>query len=107
MTTDTRPRLPLNGKAIDLAQLAEEIGTALTASDEEIVVADPDANVTAEQVQAALDAHTPDPLYGLDEDSRQFQALRAKAKQVWAGDGTFTAAQVQKILAGLVLRATR
>lgn len=33
--------------------------------------------------------------------------LRAKAKTVFAGDGTFTAAQSQKILAGLVLRLTR
>lgn len=43
-----------------------------------------------------------------DEDARtQLTAIRAKAKQVAAGEGTFTAAQTQKILAQLILRATR
>lgn len=58
-------------------------------------------------VQAALDAHTPDPEYGQPDEDRQLRALRTKAQQVAAGDGTFTAVQIQKILAHLILRATR
>lgn len=103
---DTRPRVRLT-KPVQLAQLAQAVGVPLVASESEVVVADPDSTVTAAQLQAALDSHTPDPLYELDNDSRQLHSLRAKALQVWAGDGTFTTTQVQKILAGLVLRATR
>lgn len=56
--SDTRPRVPLT-KRIDLEQLTTEVGAALTASDTDVVVADPDSLVTAAQLQAALDAHTP------------------------------------------------
>jgi hypothetical protein len=59
VTTDTRPRVPLNGKKVNLAQLAAEVGAALAASDTEVVVADPSSSVTAAALQAALDAHTP------------------------------------------------
>lgn len=58
--SDTRPRVPLT-KAIDLAQLTAEVGAALTASVTEVVIADPDSTVTAAQLKAALDAHTPVP----------------------------------------------
>lgn len=37
----------------------------------------------------------------------QMLAIRTKAKAVFAGTDTFTAAQLQKIAAALVLRATR
>jgi hypothetical protein len=57
--TDTRPRVPLNGKTVGLEQLAEEVGADLCASDTEVVVADEDSTVTAAMLQAALDAHTP------------------------------------------------
>lgn len=59
MPTDTRPRVPLSGKTINLGQLADEVGADLTASDTEVVVADEDSTVTAEALQAALDAHVP------------------------------------------------
>jgi hypothetical protein len=59
VTTDTRPRVPLNGKQVLLEQLAAEVGTALVASDTEVVVADPESTVTAAALKAALDAHTP------------------------------------------------
>lgn len=58
MSDDTRPRVPLNGKRIDLLLLAEEVGAPLAASDTEVVVADEDSPVTAAQLQSALDAHT-------------------------------------------------
>jgi hypothetical protein len=65
---DTRPRVALNGKAVDLAQLAEEVGAALTASDTEVVVVDPDAVVTVAQLKAAVDAHSPSPQPDPDAD---------------------------------------
>jgi hypothetical protein len=66
--TDTRPRIPLNGKAIDLAQLSAEVGAALTASETEVVVADEDSTVTESALQAALDAHVPAPTATPDDD---------------------------------------
>jgi hypothetical protein len=57
--TDTRPRVPLNGKTINLGQLAAETGAALVASDTEVVVADESAPMTTAQLQSAVDAHTP------------------------------------------------
>jgi hypothetical protein len=66
--TDTRPRVPLNGKAVDLAQLAVEVGAALSASDTEVVVADEKTSVSAEALQAALDAHVPAPPADPDAD---------------------------------------
>lgn len=104
--TDTRTRVPLT-KAIDLAQLAAEVNAALTASDAEVVVTDPDSAVTASALSAAIEAHIPDPDFGRPDEDRQLRALRAKAKEVAAGTGTFTAAQTQKILAHLILRSTR
>lgn len=58
--TDSRTRIPLS-KPVDLAQLAAEVGAALSASDTELVVADPASKVTAAQLRAAVDAHTPGP----------------------------------------------
>lgn len=55
---DTRPRVPLT-KKVDLARLAVEVGTDLCASETEVVVADEDSTVTAAQLKAAVDAHTP------------------------------------------------
>lgn len=59
MTEDTRPRADLNGKTINLEQLAQEVGTPLCASDVEVVVADEQAPVTVQQLEAAVDAHVP------------------------------------------------
>lgn len=58
--SDTRTRIPLT-KPVDLAQLATEVGAALTASETELVVADPASEVTAAALKSALDAHTPAP----------------------------------------------
>jgi hypothetical protein len=54
----------------------------------------------AETVREAVAAHTPQEITDLD-------LLVAKARNVWAGTDTFTAAQSQKILAGLVLVVAR
>lgn len=104
---DRRPRVPIGGKAVNLAQLADELGTALSASDTEIVVADPDTSVSAQQLQAGLSAHTPDPDYAVRPEDKQARLARAKAPQVLAGTATFTATEVQKILAAVLLRGTR
>jgi hypothetical protein len=74
---DTRVRVPLGGKQIDLAQLTEEIGVGLTADDTHVVVADPDDDhITVEQLAAALDAHDPPaPVDPLTDD--EIRALRA------------------------------
>jgi hypothetical protein len=72
---DTRPRVPLNGKTVNLAQLAAEVGAALTASDTEVVVADDTASVTASALKTALDAHTPTP--AVDHAAQFDQAVGA------------------------------
>lgn len=68
--TDARPRIPLNGKAVNLEQLAAEVGTALTASQTEVVVADLESPVTTDVLQAALDAHAPVPVPDPDAEFR-------------------------------------
>lgn len=103
---DTRTRVTLS-KPVNLSQLAQEVGTALTGDDTQIVVADPDATITTEALSSAVAAHTPDPDYGQPDEDRQLRAVRAKALAVKAGTDTFTAAQTQKILAHLILRSTR
>jgi hypothetical protein len=69
--SDTRARVPLDGKTIRLDQLAAEVGAALTGSDAEVVVADDDSTVTADALRAALDAHTPSPLPDPEADFRK------------------------------------
>lgn len=54
---DNRPRVKLNGKAINLTQLSEEVGTALSSSETEVVVADSDSTVTQADLQAAVNRH--------------------------------------------------
>ncbi len=57
--SDSRVRVPLNGKTVNLARLTAEVGTALTASDTEVVVADVGSTVTAAALSKAIAAHTP------------------------------------------------
>lgn len=74
MDTDTRPRVSYS-KPIDIAQLAAEVGTPLSSSDTEVVVADPTSTVTAAQLRAAIDAHTPVPK--TDPDAELVAAITA------------------------------
>jgi hypothetical protein len=81
--TDTRTRVPLNGKTVNLAQLAAEVGAALTASDTEVVVADEKAKITAAQLKAAVEAHKPPPPVApeppfTDDERRRIRALLAR-----------------------------
>jgi hypothetical protein len=91
---DDRPRVPLAGKRIDLAQLAGEVGTPLVASDTEVVVADEDTTVTAAALQAALDAHVPATTPDADAD------LAARIQAVH--DDPNVSASVKKLTAALL-----
>lgn len=75
MTDDPRVRVPLNGKRVDLEQLTAEVGTALCASPDEVVVADPAAKVTGTQLAAAVKAHVPPPV--VDPDAAFVAAVEA------------------------------
>lgn len=101
-------------KQINQAQLRDEIAAALRISApyvdrlatrlKVLGMVSEDQRATIEQ---AVADHVPDPDYGRTEEERNFTAIREKAKAVFAGTDTFTAAQVQKLLAALVLRETR
>jgi hypothetical protein len=91
---DTRTRVPLNGKAVRLDQLAVEVGAALVASDTEVVVADPASTVTAAEVQSALDAHVPQQPGNADAD------LAARIQAVH--DDPNVSAGVKKLTAALL-----
>lgn len=97
---------PFNGSS-----LAEALGVTpldLFVKGDELGVNLPESE--RDRVAAAVAAHTGEPTAEeqADRDERdQLDALRAKARAVWRGEDTFTVAQVQKILAGLVLRATK
>lgn len=65
------------------------------------------ADVSSSSLQSAVDAQVPDPNYGQPVEDTQLQAVRDTARQVLAGQATFTATQLQKIAAAIVLRATR
>lgn len=101
----------LNGDALR-AQLraAGLIAAEVSVSGADLVITGTDDRAAAASVVSAHDGQPLplDPEAQADVDAAtQLASIRAKAKQVAAGTDTFTAAQVQKILAHLVLRATR
>ena len=53
-----------------------------------------------DRIAETIRAHRP-------RDLDELEQLVAKARDVWSGNGTFTPAQAQKILAGLVLVVAR
>jgi hypothetical protein len=101
--SDTRPRVALGGKAVVLCQLAAEVGAALTANDDEVVVADPAAAVTQQQLATAVANHVADPTFNQPPEQQSLASLRSKAQAVLAGTDSFTTAQVQKLLAAVVV----
>jgi hypothetical protein len=72
---DARARVKLDGKAINLAQLAQEVGAPLTGSAAEVVVADARSSVTAEELRVAVGAHVP--AEPVDHDAEFRQAVEA------------------------------
>lgn len=108
------PKVAAPVRDVNPAQLRDEIATALGIpapyvdryADRLEVVGMVD-DTMADQIRAVIASHVPDQGYGVPTEDRDLRALRAKAQGVWNGTDTFTAAQVQKILAGIILRATR
>lgn len=70
--------------------------------DKVIVHVTPPANA-----QAVIDTYVYDPAWGKPTEDVEMSKVREKAKAVAAGTDTFTAAQMQKAVAHLILRATR
>lgn len=74
---DTRVRVPLNGKVIDLGQLKTEIGGIdLVASATEVCVAVEGTQITAAALAAAVAAHVPVPRV-TNRDTLRQQAIAA------------------------------
>lgn len=84
--TDDRPRVA-TAKAINLRQLADEVGGPLSAGEGEVVAALADG-VTQGQLAAAIEAHTPNPDYGLTADALTLRELRAKTSLTASEVGT-------------------
>jgi hypothetical protein len=88
-------------RMVDVDQLNEELGDLGVASaDDGRVTVTFDRSEVEEQIEAIVRAHRPQ---AFDE----FDRLVTKARAVWSGEDTFTQAQAQKILAGLVLVVAR
>lgn len=99
---------PWPTQKVNLAQLAAECGSSLSSTDGvSIQTSDPASTLTNATLAVAIAAHVVDPAFGQDDQQRQVIALRVKALAVWAGTDTFTAVQVQRVLAVIVLRGTR
>lgn len=81
---DPRPRVAHKGKALNLVQLAAELGAALAADDVDVVVVD-DSRTQA-QLQAAVDAHVAQPT-----SSDRAADLRAKALAALDANATYLA----------------
>lgn len=102
-------------KNIDGLQLAAEVRSAMTLTSDpqvayvngQIAVSHPNLSAGNQSaVQTVVTNHTPTTNYGLPQTTIDINALRAKAQAVFNQTDTFTAAQVQRLVAILVLRAT-
>lgn len=56
------------------------------------------------QIQSLIDVYVYDPDWDATPEGKQVSAVKAKAALVLAGQTTFTAAELQKIAAALILR---
>lgn len=84
---------------VDMDELSAEIGVAAKRDGTHVVI-ESDSRLDAEFIEQIIANHEP-------SSSIQLDALVSKARDVWAGTDTFTQAQAQKILAGLVLVVAR
>lgn len=69
-------------------------------------------DISQAALQAAVDSYVysepaPEPLSDAQKAETDMQAVRAKALAVFNGTDTFSPAQMQKLVAGIVLRLTR
>lgn len=91
---DNRPRVKLNGKTINLRQLSDEVGTALSASETEVVVSDSSSTLTQAELQAAVSSHSGNNLVP-PTVQEQFDALTDKLMS----KGLISAAEVAQFKA--------
>lgn len=98
----------LNGRALEAELAAVGIQARVTTSGDRLEVWGPDVSeANRDQAGQVISAHTGEPTaeQKTETDSRaQVAAIRAKARAVLAGTDTFTASELQKIVAALVLR---
>lgn len=78
MPSDNRRRASRADHAINLRQLADELGTDLAMNDDDVVITDEDSEVTQEQLEDAIAAHTADPDYGRDANELRMETLAAQ-----------------------------
>jgi hypothetical protein len=96
-------------KQISPKKLADELGVPVTirgTSPDEIGSKTVEAETTVGALGTAVTNHVYDDEYELSEKDRQIRRVRALAQDVLAGTDTFTNAQIQKLVAALVLRET-
>jgi hypothetical protein len=77
MPSDNRKRGSRAGHSINLGQLAAEVGTPLAMNDDDVVIVDPDTDVTQEELDDAIAAHVADPDYGMPVDEVRMRELAA------------------------------
>lgn len=94
-------------KTINLQQLTTELGVGMSARSVTGLPLELEADLPLEVLQVAIDAHVADPFYGEAAEDRTLRLARVQAQAVLAGTATYTALESQRILARLVLRATR
>lgn len=93
---DTRARVALNGKTVNLAQLSAELGgVGLAASETEVVAAE-GVSLTKAQLTAAVAAHNADADYGMKPEQKRMRELGNKP--------TFTPAERDEALRLLLKR---
>lgn len=86
---DNRVRVPLNGRKINLRQLSNEVGVALTANEDDVVVVDPESTVKKADLEVAVNRHV---VSDLVEPTVQEQLDSLTATLV--AKGTLTASEV-------------
>lgn len=71
------------------------------------VKGDGETPITQAELETLVTNYTYDPDYGKDPEEKDLDAIRTKAQAVYDGTDAFTDVEVQKILAAIVLQATR
>lgn len=87
-------------KQIRLDQLAAELGTDQVWSDGDRIL----AKVPPAVLEAAIAAHVADNEFDVPAERKVPPGIRAKVAEVRAGQATFTAAELQVLVAALALR---
>lgn len=78
-------------------------GSAPDSTEEKLVQAETDQAT----LDSALASYSYDAHFGKPAEDRDMATIRTKAQAVWDGTQSFTTPEIQKLLAGIVLRLTR